>query len=69
MSFQGIMKIIISYFISKNDSNQVGKLESLDDIISYFISKNDSNTVIKVAFINLDVNVNSHVFSKNKSLN
>ena len=35
--------MIISYFISKNDSNLVFARNTTPFIISYFISKNDSN--------------------------
>ena len=34
---------IISYFISKNDSNNLLRFTAGSSIISYFISKNDSN--------------------------
>ena len=57
---------IISYFISKNDSNGAVNVYARQKIISYFISKNDSNlqgVMLSVCFII------SYFISKNDSNN
>ena len=57
---------IISYFISKNDSNHSRKKIPVVEIISYFISKNDSNLLYANLHANLII---SYFISKNDSNN
>ena len=55
---------IISYFISKNDSNRQERQGLLRRIISYFISKNDSNFMILLSNM---ATIISYFISKNDS--
>ena len=55
---------IISYFISKNDSNLVQMITRRIAIISYFISKNDSN---HLDLLHEPVHIISYFISKNDS--